>query len=120
MIHFGTKDPAGNGLRISASYQPGATGAAWGLSGDAITPIRTLNGLSPYAGGGGGVYFEGRSFLLDAHGLLGAEYRFEQAQAEQLGIFLEMQLGAALAVGSNITQPAVPTIGVLAGFNIYF
>jgi hypothetical protein len=119
LAHFGVRNPAGADLRISGSYQPGQGGSSLGVGVDVLRTFNEVRGLSVYGGGGGSLIFGAASFLADLHGLVGTEYRLVAAQLDELGFFLEVQLGAALAIG-NIAQPAVPNLGAVIGINIHF
>ena len=117
-LHFGVENPNGLDLRISGSLQRRERWSL-GVGADVLRPFSEVRGLSVYGGAGGFLAFEGQAFLIDVHGLLGTQYRLVAANLEELGFFLEVNLGAALAVG-GIPQPNVPHISALFGLNVYF
>lgn len=119
-LHFGVKNPQGPDLRISGSFQFRDGSSSLGFGVDALTPFAEVLPLSVYGGGGGAILFEDQSFLFDAHGLVGTQYSFSDYDLEEIGLFLEIRLGAALAVGENIPQPAVPSAGAVLGVNFFF
>ncbi len=118
-LHFGVKNVSGPDLRISGSLQFREGTASLGVGADVLTPFSQVSPLTIYGGGGGIIMFESQSFLIDAHGLVGAEYSFADFDLEEIGAFVEVRLGAALAVG-GIPQPSVPSASAVVGFNIYF
>ncbi len=119
-FHFGVKNPSGADIRLSGSFQLREGGSSLGLGVDAITPFTRVTPLTLYGGGGGAILFEAESFIFDGHGLVGAEYNFEEADLEEIGVFVEVRLGAALAVGDNIQQPNIPAAAAVVGVNFYF
>ena len=118
-LHFGVQNASGFALRISGSLQPRDSGTIWGLEGDGYSPFTNSDGLSVYGGAGAKIFFKGTSFLADAHGLLGSEYRLGRANLAQLGLFLELHIGASLSIG-ELAQPPIPSFSTLFGLNIYF
>ena len=121
-IHFGV-DPvniSSPNFRISGNLRTRETGASFGIGIDAFGQLIDATPVNFYAGGGGAVQFENQSFLLDVHGLFGTEFRFIEYDLEELGLFLELSLGAALAIGSEIPQPNIPFAGLAFGFNFHF
>lgn len=118
-LHFGVQNASGFALRVSGSLQPRDNGTIWGLEGDGYSPFTRSGGLSIYGGAGAKIFFRGTSFLADAHGLLGSEFRLGRANLAQLGLFLELHIGASVSVG-DLAQPPIPSFSTLAGLNIYF
>ena len=118
-LHFGVLNAAGPDLRISGSLQFREGNASLGVGADVLTDFSQVYPLTVYGGGGGMVLFESQSFMIDVHGLVGAEYSFADFDLEEIGVFLEVRLGAALAVG-GIPQPSVPAASAVLGFNVYF
>ena len=54
------------------------------------------------------------SLLLDVHGLVGGEFVLSDLDLDALGIFAELNLGAAIGIG----RPSViPRFGAAVGFN---
>ncbi len=119
-LHFGVVNQTGPDIRISGSFQVRNGGTSLGVGADVLTPFAEVLPLKVYGGGGALIMFEEGSFLLDGHGLFGFEYSFSEYDLEEIGLFLELRLGAALAVGGSIPQPSVPSAGVVLGINIYF
>ena len=119
-LHFGVKNPAGADLRVSGSFQFRDGGSSLGFSADALTAFAEVTPLSLYGGGGGSILFESQSFLFDVHGIFGTQYTFAELDLEEIGVFLEVRLGAALAVGGDIEQPNVPSAGAVIGVNFFF
>jgi hypothetical protein len=118
-VHFGVKNPNSLDLRVSGSLQRRSEATALGFGVDTLRSFTDSFPLSVYGGAGGQIFFEGSSFLFDIHGLIGTEYRLAEADLEELGIFFEIHIGAALATG-DIPQPGIPVASVLFGVNIYF
>lgn len=118
-LHFGVLNPAGPHLRLSGSLQFREGATSLGLAADSLTTFVYVSPLMVYGGGGGAIVFESNSFLIDAHGLVGVEYSLSNLDLEEFALFLEIRLGAALALG-DIPQPAIPAVAALIGFNIYF
>ncbi len=118
-VHFGVKNQNSFDLRVSGSLQRRADNTALGFGVDALRPFTQSFPLSVYGGAGGQIFFESSSFLFDIHGIIGTEYRLANADLEELGLFMEIHIGAALATG-DIPQPGIPVASVLVGVNIYF
>ena len=118
-VHFGVKNQNSFDLRVSGSLQRRADNTALGFGVDALRPFTQSFPLSVYGGAGGQIFFESQSFLFDIHGIIGTEYRLAQSDLEELGLFMEIHIGAALATG-YIPQPGIPVASVLVGVNIYF
>ena len=118
-VHFGVQNPNSLDLRVSGSLQRRSGATAFGFGVDTMRAFTDSFPLSVYGGAGGQIFFESSSFLFDVHGLIGTEYRLANADLEELGLFLEIHIGAALATG-EIPQPGVPVASVLFGVNIYF
>jgi hypothetical protein len=118
-VHFGVQNPNSLDLRVSGSLHRRSGATAFGFGVDALRDFTESFPLSVYGGAGGQIFFEGSSFLFDVHGLIGTEYRLAETDLEELGLFLEIHIGAALATGA-IPQPGIPVASVLVGVNIYF
>lgn len=118
-VHFGVQNPNSFDLRVSGSLQRRSGNTALGFGVDALRPFTQSFPLSVYGGAGGQIFFENSSFLFDLHGIIGTEYRLANADLEELGLFIEIHIGAALATG-EIPQPSIPVASVLVGVNIYF
>lgn len=118
-VHFGVKNQNSFDLRVSGSLQRRADNTALGFGVDTLRPFTVSFPLSVYGGAGGQIFFEAQSFLFDLHGLIGTEYRLANTDLEELGLFMEIHLGTALAIG-DIPQPGIPVASVLFGVNVYF
>ncbi|MCA9837649.1 MAG: hypothetical protein KC422_12070 [Trueperaceae bacterium] len=118
-LHFGVSNPSGADLRVSGSLQFRDGAASLGIGADGLVTFSEVLPLSIYGGGGGIVFFESESFMIDGHGLLGIEYSLSQQDLEELAVFIEVRIGAALAVGA-IPQPSIPAASAVLGFNVYF
>jgi hypothetical protein len=118
-VHFGVQNPSSFDLRVSGSLQRRSENTALGFGVDALRPFTQSFPLSVYGGAGGQIFFESQSFLFDIHGIIGTEYRLANADLEELGLFMEIHIGAAIATG-DIPQPSIPVASVLVGVNIYF
>jgi hypothetical protein len=118
-VHFGVQNANSFDLRVSGSLQRRSDNTALGFGVDALRPFTESFPLSVYGGAGGQIFFESSSFLFDIHGIIGTEYRLANTDLEELGLFMEIHIGAALATG-EIPQPGIPVASVLVGVNIYF
>lgn len=119
-LHFGVKNPEAADLRLSGSLQFRDGASSIGLGVDVLRTFSEAQPLRFYGGGGGFIAFENSSFLIDGHGLVGVEYNFAESNLEEIGIFIEVRIGAAGAIGGGIPQPPIPSAGAVVGLNIYF
>ena len=97
-VHYGIDNGLSRGfdLRISGRVFARGSKVTVGVGVDALRDVTIEPPFSVYIGGGPAVEFGSGLFLLDVHGLVGAEFRFIDLGMPQLGIFVEGSIGAAL------------------------
>ena len=115
-LHYGMANAFSPGvdMRISANLRIRGGDVSFGVGVDALSVVMVEGPFEVYVGGGPSLDFGGRGALFGVHGLAGGEFRFRDLNLEQLGIFIELALGAAIGIG----RPSIiPTFGGAVGFN---
>lgn len=119
-VHYGIDNGLARGfdLRISGRVYARGGNVTAGIGVDALRDVTIEPPFSVYIGGGPAVEFGTGLFLLDVHGLVGAEFRFIDLGLPELGLFLEGSIGAALNLTSG--GATIPDFGAAIGVNFRF
>lgn len=118
-IHYGIDDAFGVGTdgRISANLRVYGSSVDFGVGLDLLRTVAVEQPFLLYLGGGPAIDFGSSGFLIDLHGLGGAEFVLSDLDLEELGVFAEFSLGA----GIGINRPSqIPRFGGAVGFNYRF
>lgn len=117
-LHYGIGNALANGadLRVSARVVVGQGGrAAFGVGVDALVDVFAEGPFGAYVGGGPSLEAGGGRVDLGVHGLVGGSFRFTDLGLAPLSVFLEANLGAAIALSGGTSR--IPTFGAAVGFN---
>lgn len=118
-VHYGIDDafsPTTDG-RVSANLRVRGSSVNFGVGFDVLETVQVEPPFSLYVGGGPAVAFGGGGILLEVHGLGGGEFFLTDLDLEELSIFAELSLGAALGINR---ASEIPTFGGALGFNYRF
>ena len=122
-VHYGIDNGLSRGfdLRVSGRvFARGSAAVTVGVGVDALRDVFIEPPFSVYIGGGPAVEFGSDLFLLDVHGLVGAEFRFIDLGMPQLGLFVEGSLGATLDLSGGGDETRIPDVGAAVGVNFRF
>lgn len=119
-LHYGIDNGLSRGFDLRINGRVVARGGAVtvGVGVDALRDVTIEPPFSVYVGGGPSVAFGSGVFLLDVHGLVGAEFRFIDLGLPTLGLFIEGSIGAALNLSTG--GATIPDFGAAVGVNFHF
>ena len=118
--HYGIVDglDTGTDLRITARAYARGGEASIGVGLDALRTIAVEAPFEVYVGGGPAVGIRGSGdFFVNAHGLVGGEFRFSDVDLPQLGVFVEAAAGLTIQSNAPVT---FPDLDASVGFNWHF
>jgi hypothetical protein len=118
-VHYGIDDAIspGTDARVSANLRVRSGDVNFGVGVDVLNTVTIEPPFEVYVGGGPAIDFGGGGILVDLHGLAGAEFILSDLDLEELGVFAEFSLGAAIGIGRT---SQIPTFGGALGFNYRF